>query len=696
MQNELLLEIGAEEIPAGFLLPTLENMQRAMAEKLAGQDLPYETILTAATPRRLAICVKGLAAQQPDREEQFLGPAKNAAFDADNKPTKAAVGFARSKGATVEDLTIADTPKGEYVMLVRQSRGEKTADLLPKILQDLIEGLPFPKSMRWGAGRVSFVRPIHWLLAIYGGRKIALQIGDIASGTSTRGHRFMAPAGPIEVHDYDQYVQVLRQNHVLVDPGERRRAVSAEITRAAAENSGVQGARILEDETLIDTVTNLVEYPHGVCGTFEERFLELPDDVLITAMREHQKYFCVLDREGRLSANFVAVNNTGVPDERLAAEGHQRVLRARLEDALFFFKDDRKKSLVDRVKDLSGIIFQAKLGTMLEKTERVTRLAGMLAEKLAPEYKDKAERGAFLAKADLLTAMVNEFPTLQGIMGRDYALLDHEPPEVATAILEHYLPVRAGDKLPKQIPGALVGMADRLDTIAGCFGIGQLPTGTTDPFGLRRQALGLLHIIEFHGFTVSLPETVNAALDLYADKLTEEKTAARDMIVDFIQGRFVNDLIGRGIPGSAVEAVTSVSFADVVDCRAKIEALAAIREQPSFTVLAAAFKRVMNIIKGHHATEVKAELLQDGAERTLYEVFIQVQDETRQFLQSKEYGKALEVILRMKEPVDLFFDEVMVMTDDAALQKNRLNLLTAISGLFLRVGDFSKMQSAVK
>jgi glycyl-tRNA synthetase beta chain len=550
--------------------------------------------------------------------------------------------------------------------------------------------------MRWGEGLTSFVRPIQWLLALYGGQKIEMLIGGITSGVATRGHRFMAPVDIIEVKDFAHYVDVLRQNYVLVDLDERRLKVIDEIKRVATERSGVPGARILEDEELIDTVTNLVEYPNGVCGTFEERFLEIPDDVLITAMREHQKYFCVTDAAGRLSANFVAVNNTRIPDEKLAAEGHQRVLRARLEDAFFFFKDDRNRKLADRVNDLSGLIFQAKLGTMFEKTERVAELSGILALKLAPEYKNMAERAAFLAKSDLLTAMVNEFPSLQGVMGRDYALLDNEPPEVATAILEHYLPVRSGGPLPTQVAGALVGMADRLDTLAGCFGIGQVPTGTTDPFGLRRLALGLLHIVEAHSFILSLPEIVDTALGLYAGKLTEDKSVAKDMIVDFIKGRFVNDLTGQGVPGSAVEAVTSISFDDVVDCRARIDALTLIREQPSFTVLAAAFKRVMNIIKGHSGAKVNEGLLQDGAERNLYEAFIKIQDETKTFLQAKEYGKALDVILRMKEPVDVFFDEVMVMTEDEMLQKNRLNLLTAISKLFLRVGDFSKMQLAVK
>ena len=695
MQNELLFEIGSEEIPAGFIGPALKNIQKTMVEKLTELELQYESIQTAATPRRLAICVNGLVSQQPDRKEELLGPAKKAAFDQENKPTKAAAGFARSKGAEVEDLQVVNTPKGEYVMLVRQRKGKKTASLLPELLKGLTENLPFPKSMRWGEGKTSFARPIHWLLALYDGHIIDFQVGDIQSAATTKGHRFMAP-GLIEIKDYIQYVDILRRNNVLVDMAERRQAAIAEIRKAASERSGVEGARILEDEELIDTVTNLVETPHGVCGKFETRFLELPDDVLITAMREHQKYFCVTDAKGSLSANFVAVNNTRVPDVNLAAEGHQRVLRARLEDALFFFKDDRSRKLEDRVNDLSGIIFQAKLGTMLEKTERVVELTGVLAHKLDPEYSAKAKRAATLAKADLLTAMVNEFPSLQGVMGRDYASLDGEAPEVATAILEHYLPVRAGGNLPTEIAGALVGMADRLDTISGCFGIGQAPTGTTDPFGLRRLALGLLHIIESQNFPLSLPEAVEAALQLYGDKLTEDKAIAKRNILDFIKGRFVNDIIGKGVPGSAVEAVTSVSFDDVVDCRAKIDALAAIRNQPAFTVLAAAFKRVMNIIKGHHASEVMVELLHEGAERNLYEAFEKVRNETKPFLEAKEYGKALDAILRMKEPVDVFFDEVMVMTEDESLQQNRLNLLTGISGLFLQVGDFSKMQSTMK
>ena len=693
MQSELLLEIGTEEIPAGFIGPALQSMQRDMAAKLSGLGLDYAEISTVGTPRRLAICVRGLASRQPDRTEKFLGPARKAAFDGDNKPTRAAEGFARSKGASVDELILTETPKGEYVMLVQEVMGEETGRLLPSLLSGIIQELSFPKSMRWGKGTIAFARPIHWLLALYEGKVINLHVGEIESGAYTRGHRFMSPES-IEIKDFDHYLNGLREKFVVADVAERREIVINEIKQAAINGAGGAEATVVEDDELIDTVTNLVEYPHGVCGMFEDRFLALPDDVLITSMREHQKYFCVSGADGKLLPNFVAVNNTRVPDEALAAEGHQRVLRARLEDALFFFSDDRSRRLEDRVSDLSGIIFQTKLGTMLEKTERITRLTKILAQELAPSYAEQAARGAFLAKADLLTAMVNEFPSLQGTMGRDYALLDNEEPAVAAAIVEHYLPVRAGGDLPKEIPGALVGMADRLDTIAGCFGIGQIPTGTTDPFGLRRLALGLLHIIEQHGFAFSLADMVDKALTFYGDKLTEEKFTAKANILDFIKGRFVNDLVARRIPGAAVEAVTSVSFDDVMDCRARIDALTAIREQPAFTVLAAAFKRVMNIVKDNHETDVDEGLLQEKEERVLYETLLNVSDAARPLLDAKEYGRAMELILLMKEPVDTFFDEVMVMTDDLALQKNRLNLLTAITKLFLKVGDFSKMQSA--
>ncbi len=685
-QHELLFEIGTEEIPAGYINPAVANLARLLTDRLGELGLPHGQVDTAATPRRLTVRIADLPEAQPDRREEILGPPKAAAFDSQGKPTKAAEGFARSKGATLEDIRIAATPKGEYLQVVIDRKGEKTVALLPEVLSDAIARLPFPKSMRWGSGRASFARPIQWLLANYGGEVVPCRVNEVASGLTTRGHRFLAP-DTFAVKDFAAYLGQLRQAHVLADPAERREAVRREVTAAAQRLDG----QVLPDEELLDIVTNLVEEPHAVCGSFDEKFLALPREVLITSMREHQKYFAVANTRDELRPNFIAVNNTATHDEQLAINGHQRVLRARLEDALFFFNEDQQEKLANRINQLSGIVFQAGLGTMLEKTSRIESLAAGLAQKLAPQSVNTVSRAAQLAKADLLTAMVGEFPSLQGLMGRDYARIDGEPQEVAVAIAEHYMPVRAGSELPQTLPGALVGLADRIDTIAGCFGIGKQPTGTTDPYGLRRLTLGFLAIIEHHQLTISLTDLIDRALDLYGDKVTEDRTAARLAILDFIKGRFVNDLTAKGIPGAAVEAVTSVEFDDVLDCTLRIRALAAVREEETFTILAGSFKRVRNIIKDNEDDSVKVELLVEPAERELSQALVLANAAAGPLLASHDYPGAMAAILKMKEPVDHFFDQVMVMAEDTALRQNRLNLLTAISRLFLKIGDFSKM-----
>ncbi len=689
MQRELLFEIGTEEIPAGFLMPALAEMETIMARKLDELALAHGTITTVGTPRRLTLCVADLPATQPDRDEEVLGPPKKAAFDAAGNPTKAAIGFAKSRNASVEDLKVVDTPKGEYLMLACHHKGEATAALLTRLLPELIAELPFPKSMRWGSGRSTFARPIQWLVALFGGEVVPFAVDDIASGNTTRGHRFMAPA-PITVTGFAQYREALRQAQVLVDPAERRQAVRETVAAAAL----AAGGQAIPDEELVETVTHLVEKPHGVCGTFEERFLTLPKEVLITSMREHQKYFAIAGPDGGLRPHFIAVNNTAVKDVKLAVDGHQRVLRARLEDAHFFFKEDRQRSLAQRVDDLAGVIFQAKLGTLKDKTARITELAGFLAERLAPAERERCLRAAGLAKADLLTSMVYEFTSLQGVIGSHYARLDNEEPAVAQAIVEHYMPVRAGSELPASTVGAIVGLADRIDTIAGCFGIGQIPSGTADPFGLRRQALGLLHIIEKKGFVVSLTEMTDKAIDLYGDRLTVARETARANVVEFIKGRFVNDLTGRGISGAAVDAATSVRFDNPADSRARVDALLAISGQESFSLLAGSFKRVKNIIKENRDTEVRADLLAEPAEKGLHAALNAVRATTAPLLAANRYSEALTEILKMKEPVDRFFDDVMVMAEDDNIRRNRLALLTAIAELFLSVGDFSKMYGA--
>ncbi len=684
MQHEFLLEIGTEEIPAGYIQPALESIKEIMGLKLAELSLAFTDIKTAATPRRLSVCVTGLAERQADRQEKILGPPRKAAFDKDNKPTKAALGFAGSRGATIDDIEITTTAKGEYLLLRLEKKGQETALLLGEFIPELIKSIPFPKSMHWGIHHTAFARPIQWLLAIFAGKVVECSLDDIKSSNQSRGHRFLAPE-PFVVTDFADYLIGLKRADVIVDLDERRKQVVEEINRAAAD----VGGRIIPDDELLDTVTNLVELPVGVCGGFAKKFLQLPGEVLITSMRVHQKYFPVADNNGDLTANFVAVNNTRVKSPDLTRQGHERVLRARLEDALFFFEKDCRKPLKQRLEKLNGVVFQAGLGTMLEKTKRLVGLAAFLAEHTAPEASNVAQRTARLAKADLVTDMVNEFPSLQGIMGMHYAIKDGEEEAVALGIMEHYLPVRAGAPLPTEMAGALVSLADRLDTIVGCFGIDRIPSGTADPFGLRRLALGLLHIIIDKNSTLSLQDCLQKAIELYGDRLTSESTLENSR--EFIKNRFINDQTAHGVPLGAVEAVVSVDFDDVVDCRKRIKALVAISEQSAFPLLAGSFKRVNNIIKDHSRTTVVPELLAEPGEKNLFAALEEVKKEVGPLVAEKEYEQALHAILRMKEPVDTFFDDVMVMVEDEKIRENRLSLLARIAKLFLSVGDFSKM-----
>ncbi len=690
--RDLLFEIGTEEIPAGYLDPALAQLKTLFSRKAAELKIGYGEIQVMGTPRRLALIVRDLVERQDDSREELLGPSKKAAFDADGKMTKAAVGFARSKGADVNALQVVDTAKGDYLMLVREVHGESTMHLLPELLQSLIQGLSFPKSMRWGSNQLTFARPIQWLVALFGEEIIPVVHEDIVSANKSRGHRFLAGEQFI-VTSAAGYQEQLAEKFVMVDPIVRRAAVLKEIKQAVAHSTELAGGRVAIDEDLVDTVNNLVETPFGVCGIFDRKFLQLPSEVLITSMRVNQKYFPVINEQGELLPGFVAVNNVQVNDVNITRKGHQRVLRARLEDALFFFNSDSEIRLENRIDALQGIIFQAKLGTMLEKNDRLIKLVRILAEQVDPTLVEDCCRAALLCKTDLLSDMVGEFPSLQGIMGHAYALHDGEKTSVATAIKEHYMPKRAGAPLPATDIGALLGLADRFDTLAGCFGIGQVPTGTADPFGLRRISLAILHIIEGKGYTISLREIVHKALALYGSKVDggSETVAAT---VNFIKGRFANDCISKGLAAEAVDAAVSVHFDDVNDCRQRIEAIILISQQPAFKVLAASYKRIRNIIKDNRQTTVTADLLEQQAEKNLYSLFGKVSSEMEQLINNKEYTKALEVMLKMKEPVDLFFDEVMVMAEDMAVRQNRLNLLTALGELILQIGDISKLQES--
>jgi glycyl-tRNA synthetase beta chain len=687
--SELLFEIGTEEIPAGYIQPALDALAADAAKKLRSLDLSFGEIRTFGTPRRLTLAIGQLQSRQADRRQEHIGPSKKAGFDTDGKPTKAAIGFARSKGCEPEQLQVVTTAKGEYLMVVEDVQGQETAALLPAVLESLIRELVFPKSMRWADYSMAFARPIQWLVALYDGAVLPLQIEGVPCGRTTRGHRFLAPA-EFEVSGIDDYLQQLVDRFVLAEPVHRRAKVIAEVERAVREDAGVTGARPILHEGLLETVTNLVEYPYGVCGRFDQKFLQLPEETLVTSMREHQKYFPVAGPDGRLLPLFVAVNNTRVADIALAANGHERVLRARLEDGLFFFNEDRKHPLAARCDELHGIVFQNKLGTMLAKSERITKLAAELAARIAPELQADAIQAARLAKADLLTAMVGEFPTLQGIMGRVYALHDGEKPEVAQAIEEHYLPLRAGGEPPQTLLGGLVGIADRLDTLVGCFAIGEKPTGNKDAFGLRRQAIGLISIIRALNVSLSLREAVAAALRGYAG-VVEQNPAVVEEVLAFIRLRFENEQIAAGLALELVEAATTVGFDDPVDCLKRISALDQMRTQESFRILAGSFKRIRNIIKENTSTHIDAGLFSEPAEQTLFAALTTVREQALPLIERRDYLPALMAMMEMKEPVDRFFDQVMVMADDPALRQNRLNLLTALGELVLQVGDISRM-----
>jgi glycyl-tRNA synthetase beta chain len=690
--SELLFEIGTEEIPAGYIQPALDALAAGAARKLEDLNLGFDCIRTFGTPRRLTLAIGTVQTRQEDRRQEHIGPSKKAGFDADGRLTQAAIGFARSRGLQPEQLQVVTTAKGEYLLAVEDVKGQETMALLPAVLASLIQDLVFPKSMRWADYTMTFGRPIQWLLALYGGQVVPLALEGVAAGNTTRGHRFMAPDS-FAVNGLDTYLEGLAQRFVIVDPKQRRARVIEAVQQAVAAYGGNGDARPVLDEGLVDTVTNLVECPHGICGHFDRKFLQLPQETLVTSMREHQKYFPVAGADGNLLPLFVAVNNTRVEDVQLAASGHERVLRARLEDGLFFFNEDRKRALAERCPELRGIVFQNRLGTMEEKSARITTLAGVLAERIAPDLKEDVIRAAQLAKADLLTAMVGEFPSLQGIMGRVYALHDGEKAEVALAIEEHYLPLRAGSEAPSTLTGALVGIADRLDTLLGCFAIGEKPTGNKDAFGLRRQAIGLLNIIRSLNLSLSLQEAADAALQGYAGSIVGGADNTVAEVLAFIRLRFENEQVARGLPQELVEAATSVGFDDPADCLARIEALDQLRTQESFRVLAGSFKRIRNIVKNNDATEVNAALLTDPAEQELFSALVEVQEKAMPLLRNRSYRAALDAMLTMKGPVDHFFDKVLVMAEDPTVRQNRLNLLTALGELVLRVGDISRMHA---
>lgn len=687
MSKELLLEIGAEEIPAGFVPKALAAMEEMARKELENSRLAYTEIVTLGTPRRLTLVVKGLPSLQPDAELTATGPSKSAAFDAAGNPTKAAEGFARGQGVTVADLQTITTEKGEYLAVTKKESGRPTHELLAEILPRLINGIPFKKSMRWADLDVRFARPVHWIVALFDGSVIPCSFGPVKSGNISHGHRFMANT-PFPVRDFAHYLEECERHFVIVDQERRKETIRRETHRLAKSSGG----HLLSDEALLDEVTYLVEYPSAIVGTIPAEFLVVPKEVLITSMRSHQRYFSVVDDQGKLLPCFITIPNTVAEDPSVVVRGNERVLRARLSDARFFFDEDRKVRLENRVESLKSVVYQQKLGTSYEKMERFRALAEYLAEKLNPSVTTDTGRAAFLCKADLVSGMVCEFPEVQGIMGRDYALHDGEKPEVAQAIAEHYLPTQAGGDLPKSDIGAFVSIADKLDTICGCFGVGLIPTGAADPYALRRATIGIISIITDREYTLSISALIDRSLDLLTDKLNRPKDQVRTDTLEFFRARLVN-LLANQYPADAVEAAVAVDFDDLTDVTARIRALSAFRLRDDYQALNAAFKRVCNIVKEGTDKTVDPALFQDEAEQTLYKAFQEAATKVESATRSRNYQEALGEIAAIKWAIDSFFDAVMVMADDPAVRTNRLALLTAINRLFGKIADFSRLSA---
>ncbi len=711
----LLLEIGTEEIPARMLGPALKDLAQGLYNEIVGRSIAPSVGFTLegnfetfGTPRRLAVRASGLLAAQPDREEEVTGPPVRAAFDASGRPTKAAEGFARAQGVPVKDLRRVTSPKGECVAVRRAVRGSPAAEVLAEAIPPLVLRMTFPKTMRWGAGEHRFVRPIHSVVALLDEEVIEMVIAGIRSGRETFGHRFAGTAR-IPLRHPGEYVDALRRNGVLADVEERTKTIQDQLRREAeraggriAPPPGSGAGSEAGDSALLEEVTHLVEWPTVIAGEFDPAFLDLPPEILVTAMRHHQKYFSLLRPDGTVLNRFLAVANTRGDRSGAIRRGNEWVLRARLADARFFWEDDRKAPLADRSATLERVTFHEKLGSYAAKTRRMARLV----EAILPAFEGHAaadrravEQATALCKNDLTTQMVKEFPELEGIVGGLYARADRLPEPVASAIYAHDLPRGADDPLPATPEARVVSLADRLDTQAGIFLLGIVPTGSRDPYAVRRSVQGVCRILIEGKLHISLSRCLDAALAGYDGQVVEgmvPKEQARGALLDFYRGRL--QYLGEEIPlrHDSVRAALAASFDDPFDARLRMEALEAIRREADFESLVVAHKRIKNILPGpadeaaRHREPGTTDLKED-AERRLHADLLACREGVEQALLGRDYGAALRRIARLRPALDRFFESVMVMAEDRALRDNRLALLAAVGGLFLRIGDFSEI-----
>lgn len=689
---DLLFEIGAEEIPAGFVPPALKQLCDDLTKALADARLAHGEVKAVGTPRRLAVWARGVAGKQADARTEALGPSVAAAFDAEGKPTQAALGFARSQGVEVAALERVETPKGLRLAVTKVEQGRKAEQVLPDLLTRLVGGLKFRKAMRSRHDEVTFARPVRWLTALYGGKPVKVRFGEVTSGKTTSGHRFMAPKAIALKGTPEDYLAKLEKAFVVADPAVRKAAVEKGLAAAAKKAGGV----VRPDPSLVEQVTYLVEHPTAIMGEFEASNLALPPEVVVTEMRNHQRYFAVVDGAGKLTNRFIAVSGTPVKDPRVARHGYERVLRARLADARFFFEEDRKRTLESRVADLGRRTYQAKLGTELQRVERIGAVAEALAQAAGRPGGEALALAVRLCKADLGTGMVGEFPELQGIMGGHYARLEGLPAEVADALEDHYKPVGASEEMPRGDLGALVGLGDRLHQLVGIIGVGEKATGAADPYGLRRAAIGILRLLLDRGYHLSLRGAVTATLAaLEGVRLAAEPKVVADQVLDFVRGR-LKALWSEELDADLVEAVLSAGFDDVVDARQRLQALAVVKRRDDFVPLAVAFKRVANIQEkapAGAAVPVDPALLSEAAERALLAEVERVEREAADSRSRRDYPAVLKSVATLKPAVDAFFDGVMVMAEDAAVRANRLALMRRVAALFADLADFRKIQA---
>ncbi len=693
-RRDLLVEIGTEELPPTALRGLMEAFAGGVGDALEAAGLAHGAVHPYASPRRLAVLVESVPLGQPDEEVEMRGPPVTVAFDDDGNPTRAAQAFAGKCGVTVEELERVGTAKGEWLSHRSVRKGRTTAELLPELVQAALDRLPVPRRMRWGDGDAEFVRPVHWVVMLLGEEIVAGRLYGLDSGRHSRGHRVHAGDREIEIAEPGAYVETLREaGRVVVDFDQRRDSIS----RAVREAAAAAGGHPVSDAALMDEVAALNEWPVAVTGSFDPAFLELPREVLVSTLQKHQRYFPVERGDGGLVASFIAVANLESREPDKVREGNERVVKPRLADAAFFWEADRRMPLATRRDDMRHVVYQRELGTLLAKSQRVASLAGYLARELDVPA-EHAVRAAELARADLLTDMVGEFPDLQGIMGGHYARADGEPEAVAAAIAEQYLPRYAGDALPATDAGRILALADRLDTLAGIFAIGRRPTGNRDPFGLRRAALGLLRIVIESDLELDLKAAVVAALSLQPVQESEGQTRLAGEIYDFVMERLRAWYADRepSISPEMFQAVLAREPRSPLDFDARLRAVAAFAHHASAESLSAANKRIANILRqarGDAGAAPDAALLKEAQEKTLFAALGEARAEVEPLLARREYTETLDRLALLREPVDDFFDHVLVMDEEIAVRRNRLGLLGELRGLFLEVADISRLST---